>query len=218
MYTHDFCILCLTGTWLSDCVSDGEILPYGYVIYRKDRFSCGGGVLVAIKESLYSCIISSPSDLEIVTVKIGQKNDSVYVPPDSPLSYVSTLVNFFSDLVSTFSKCTFVGDFNFPHIDWSVLTGNTITSSCFCDFVFNCNLTQHVIEPTHVKGNILDLILTSPSVVVNSLIDPRSLFSSSDHLTISFDLLCKVLQLLYLSHVTVLIFVKRTMKILTHSF
>ena len=99
MYTHDFCILCLTETWLSDYVSDGEILPYGYVIYRKDRFSRGGGVLVAIKESLYSCIISSPSDLEIVTVKIGQRNDSViscvYVPPDSPLSYVSSLVTFF---------------------------------------------------------------------------------------------------------------------------
>ena len=187
----------MTETWLTDFVCDGEILPYGYVLYRKDRPLRGGGVLVAVKESLYSCIISSPSDLEIVTVKIGQGNDSViscvYVPPESPLSYVSSLVNFLSDLVSAFSKCTFVGDFNFPHIDWLTLTGVSITSICFCDFVFDCNLTQHILEPTHVKGNILDLVLTTPNVVVNCLtIHPQSVFHLSDHFAISFELPCKI--------------------------
>ena len=118
-------MLCITETWLSDYVSDGEILPHGYVLYRKDRPSRGGGVLVAVTESLFSSIIPSPPDLEIVSVKIGQGNDSViscvYVPPDSLLSYIYSLVHFLSDLVSCFSKCTFVGDFNFPIIDWFTL-------------------------------------------------------------------------------------------------
>ena len=143
-------MLYITKTWLSDYVSDGEILPHGYVLYRKDRPSRGGGVLVAVTESLFSSIIPFPPDLEIVSV---QGNDfvisCVYVPPDSSLSYVSSLVHFLSDLVSCFSKCTFVGDFNFPVIDWFTLTSTSIASTCFCDFVFACNLTQHVLEPTH---------------------------------------------------------------------
>ena len=40
-------------------------------VYRKERPTHGGGVLVAIKQSLTSSIIPSPSDLEIVSVKIG---------------------------------------------------------------------------------------------------------------------------------------------------
>ena len=48
VYTHDFCIFCLTETWLSDCVLVFSHMA-GYVLYCKDRLSCGGGVLVAIK-------------------------------------------------------------------------------------------------------------------------------------------------------------------------
>jgi hypothetical protein len=55
-------------------------------------------VLVAVKDSLYSSSVCSLSNLEIVSVKIGQSSDHVicciYVPPDFPLSYVSSLVLF----------------------------------------------------------------------------------------------------------------------------
>ena len=110
---------CITETWLSDFVSHGEILPHGYVLYH-NRPTRGGGVLVAVNELLISSLIPSPIDLEVVTVLAGQ-NDSViscvYVPPDSSFSYIDSLVDFFSGLVSSFSKCTFVGGFNFPNID-----------------------------------------------------------------------------------------------------
>ena len=78
-------------------------------------------------------------------------------------------------------------------IDWLTLTGVSINSICFCDFVFDCNLTQHILEPTHVKGNTLDLVLTTPNVVVNCLaIHPQSFFNLSDHFAISFELPCKI--------------------------
>ena len=108
---------------------DGEILPAGYVLYRKDRPSRGGGVLIAVKESLFSCIIQSPPDLEIVTVKIGQGNNNViccvYIPPEYSFSCVSHVVQFHTDLTSSFCKCVIIGDFNFPDIDWSVLMGTS---------------------------------------------------------------------------------------------
>ena len=90
------------------------------MLYRKDRPSRGGGVLIS-KESLFSCIIQSPPDLEIVTVKIGQGINNVicciYIPPECSFSYVSHVVQFLTDLTSSFCKCVILGDFNFPDID-----------------------------------------------------------------------------------------------------
>ena len=63
-------ILCLSETWLSDYIFDNEILPAGYTIYRRDRQSWGGGVLVAVRNSILSCMASTPADLELVTVEI----------------------------------------------------------------------------------------------------------------------------------------------------
>ena len=166
-------------------------------MYRKDRPSRGGGVLIAVKESLFSSIIQSPPDLEIVTVKIGQGNNNficcVYIPPECSFSYVSHVVQFLTDLTPSFCKCVILGDFNFPDIDWSILMGTSNSSNCFCNFVFDCNLTQHVSEPTHVKGNLLDLVLSSASVVVNRLtVYPLSLVDFSDHHAISLDFCCSV--------------------------
>ena len=191
MYSNNFCILCITETWLSEFISDSEILP----LYRNDRHSRGGGVLIAVTSYLFTSLIPSPHGLEVICIKLGQGNDiivicCVYVPPGSPLTYVSSLVHFLTKLTSSFTKCIVVGDFNFPDIDWSVLMGTSNPSNCFCNFVFACNLSQHVFEPTHVKGNVLDLVFTSISVVLNDLIvHPLSVF---DCYAVSFDVCCNV--------------------------
>ena len=83
MYTPIF------ETWLHDSIFDGEILSYGYTIYRKDRSARGGGVLIAIEDSVSSSSLLyniSPTDLEVITVNIDLSNDpitlyTVYVPP-----------------------------------------------------------------------------------------------------------------------------------------
>ena len=198
VYASDFNVLCITETWLSDHISDGEILPSDFVLYRKDRPSRGRGVLIAINKLMYSSLIFSPLDLEVVSVRIGTSNEfvicCVYIPPDSNASYVSSMVNYLTEIVSSFTKCIFVGDFNFPDIDWSSLIGISTSSNYFCEFVFDCNLTQHVSEPTHVKGNILDLVLTSPDVAIDQLSINNSPFIAnfSDHFSISFTPLCSI--------------------------
>ena len=68
-----------------------------------------------------------------------------------------------------------------------------MSSSAFCDFVCDCNLTLHVFEPTHVKGNILDLVFTTPSIAIDSLtVYPLSFIGLSDHFAISLNLLCNI--------------------------
>ena len=46
--------------------------------------------------------------------------------------------------------------------------GTSNSSNSFGNFVLECNITQHVLEPTHVKGNILELILTSSNISVSN--------------------------------------------------
>ena len=64
--------------------------------------------MIAVKSCLFTSLISSPSDLEVVCIKIDIGSDTfviccVYVPPDSSLSYVSSLVKFLSEITSFFS-------------------------------------------------------------------------------------------------------------------
>ena len=73
--------------------------------------------MIAVKSSLFTSLIPSPSDLEVVCIKIRLGSDilvicCVYVPPDSPLSYVSSL---------------FISSQNFPHPLQSVLFWVTLT-------------------------------------------------------------------------------------------
>ena len=192
VYSSDFTFICLTETWLSENVSDGEILPNGFVFYRKDRPTRGGGVLIAVKSAVPSSSLPSPTDIEVISVEVGINHDlvlcSIYVPPDSPVSLISSLVLYLSSLVSSYNRCIFVGDFNFPDISWSSLLGSSMSSNVFCEFIFDCNLTQHVTQPTHKKGNILDLVFTSSSVNIKHLsVNPQLLSEFSDHFIISFD-------------------------------
>ena len=53
-YTEDADIIWVAQTWLKDNVESREILPWGYTIYRKDRKSRAGGVLLAVKSSSLS--------------------------------------------------------------------------------------------------------------------------------------------------------------------
>ena len=190
VYSNDFEILCVCETWLSDNIYDHEILPVNFVLYRKDRPSRGGGVLIAVANSYYSVVLPSPSDLEIVTVKVGIDHEliicCVYVPPSASHTYVGLLIDYLTDLQSSSVHCIFVGDFNFPDINWSSLYASSESSNMFCEFIFDCNLTQYVSQPTHVKGNILDLVLSSASVTVDNLSVVPSSSLLSDHFVISF--------------------------------
>ena len=110
----------------------------------------------------------------------------VYVPPSASHSYVGLLIDYLIDLQSSSVHCIIVGEFNFPDINWSSLYASSELSNKFCDFIFDCNLTQHVSQPTHVKGNILDLVLSSASVTIDNLLVVPFSFLISDHFVITF--------------------------------
>ena len=74
VYSSDFDVICLTETWLSESVFDQEILPINYNIYRKDRHSRGGGVLIAIKDTFPVSVLSlnlPKNSPEVIAVRLN---------------------------------------------------------------------------------------------------------------------------------------------------
>ena len=81
-----------------------------------------------------------------------------------------------------------MGDFNCPDIDWPTLSGVSPLSTLLCDFVFDYNIAQVVESPTHVKGNVLDLVLTNSVKLIHSLTVFTDKFQYFDHFLIKFSL------------------------------
>ena len=109
----------------------------------------------------------------------------MYVPPSCSEEYQQEAIHYLNSL-PTDCDIIALGDFNAPDIDWSTLTGSTNYSHSLCNAVYNKNLTQIIITPTHKQGNTLDLILTS-SLSRNINLNIQT--SPSDHYMITADLL-----------------------------
>ena len=77
-------------------------------------------------------------------------------------------------------NCIIFGDFNYPNIDWNSYSSNSSTCKTFLDTVMSKDLTQIINFPTHLKGNILDLVLTDlPSEIISARCEGR--LGKSDH-------------------------------------
>jgi hypothetical protein len=133
-------------------VLDNEIFPPGYSLYRADRGSRGGGVLLAVSDCIPSSLIATPPGLESVAVLIHLASPVVvclvYLPPSTTPLMFSSLLTFLSTISADYETIV-LGDFNMPDIDWGTLSGSSPLSSSLMEFMFDENLTQHVSAPTH---------------------------------------------------------------------
>lgn len=190
--SSDSNILILTETWLTDGVTDTEVLADlpNFNVFRKDREgSRGGGVLIATNQLLPCSVINIQSALEILWVICRSTPQTVilgvcYRPPHTGPSFSAHLSDSLNQVTAKYhnARILLFGDFNFPTIDWQNLaqTGNAEITN-FVDVCLNFNLTQLVTEPTRVSresSNILDLILTNRPESLSSLTYLREI---SDH-------------------------------------
>lgn len=85
---HDFDIIALTETWLTENILSSEYFDNYYHVYRKDRCAIatglkkGGGVLLAIRSDLCSSMIKMPHDdglCEQICVCIKGLNKNLYI-------------------------------------------------------------------------------------------------------------------------------------------
>ena len=138
-------------------------------------------VMLAIKDNILSRLLKSPPQLEAVTVQILSKFSFVlclvYLPPNSLTNVFDTLSEHIINLCDKNLPIILLGDFNTPDINWDILTGSSSQSILFCDLVFQLNFLQLVNEPTHVQGNVLDLIFTNKEDLIDNVtVHPREAF------------------------------------------
>ena len=77
-----------------------------------------------------------------------------------------------------------------PEINWPTLSATSTHAISFCEIVYDCNFYQLVSDPTHIKGNTLDLLLTNDPDRVSSLSLDSSHSTVLDHYTISLIYTC----------------------------
>lgn len=160
----------VSETWLHSDISDVDVIPPSYQIFRRDRTSRGGGVAIILKNSFAASALAQIDDHESLFLKVNCWGHvfvlcAVYRPPSSPPEFLSLLRDHMSSL-----KCPRIlmaGDFNLPSIKWSQkLTANVIDSPLY-DIMLSCDLQQVVLENTRVIGNhgsILDLVFLNRDI------------------------------------------------------
>lgn len=126
-------IIMITETWLYDGIMDAELCNDNFIVFRRDRGSLGGGVMIMCALRLQARLRSEwlSSDLECIWITIpaqalGSRHDLhialIYIPPNC---HVATQTQLFVDLVSQIrNNCPndhfiIAGDFNLPCIDWN---------------------------------------------------------------------------------------------------
>ena len=103
----------------------------------------------------------------------------------SPNSSVENNLELASLVKNTKKNTIIIGDFNYPNINWSSDVAGTQVP--LVEAVNDRFLTQMVDFPTHVKGNILDLIFTDiPENVIS--VDNIGNLGNSDHAILSIEL------------------------------
>ena len=118
-----------------------------------------------------------------------------YIPPESSrysieISTIAICFSLYINLFSSFAYSRglsnysyyFLGDYNFPGIDWTTLTAKCTVERQFRDIVNDCGLIQFINIPTHSRGNILDLVLSTVDTLSYAVLDA----SFTDHKVICF--------------------------------
>ena len=184
-----------TETWLNKSVSNSEIFPENYSVFRNDRDpnvkgQTHGGVLIAVKSNT-TCTqrydLSEENESVWIEIQIeGAKPVLVgcfYRPPNSDRDYLATLRNSMDNVnVDQYSNVWLGGDFNLGDIIWdtqAVKVGAQKATMCrdMIDIANDYGFEQVVTEPTR-GDNILDLFFTkNPSLVIRSSTIP----GISDH-------------------------------------
>ena len=183
MKTCDYDLILITETWCNSSIPDALLTSLNFLLYRCDRkIGRGGGVACLIRKNINCTLVNLDLDenLEIVCVDLSINGTTfrvscMYSPPSYSNEQKLELFSSFDSVCSKFPTLIF-GDFNEPTIDWS---NPNPDNSVLVECSFRNGLEQVIDAPTR-NDNILDLIFTNSSEIINnySILPP---FSNSDH-------------------------------------
>jgi hypothetical protein len=193
-------IALISETWCNESTAEAILNIDGYTFQsdlRMDRTDTangiGGGLAVYRVNDLNIVACDQALDFnQYCKFRLDNDNDSVffylmYRPPAGGNLSKEQISEVFRN-VERNSIC--IGDFNLPDIDWVSGTAVSRSSNEVLEAATAAGLTQLVDFPTHIRGNILDLILTNmPERLAN--VQDGGRLGNSDHAIITCDVLAK---------------------------
>ena len=185
MSSNNLDIFALTEIWGNDEINTFRVLstPKSYSFLHSCRENKRGGGLGLICKNIYDpkmLKINNFNTFELLFVMLKNISLNIAVIYRSGVCTQLFFDEFSEFLVSALSfnnQLIILGDFNLP-------SSNNGNLSTFCDILSLFNLKQHVNEPTHSHGNILDFIIYESELTSLNVIDESS--SLSDHFRINF--------------------------------
>ena len=192
----DLVLIC--ETWCNEETSSAMLNIDGYYIDpdlrfdRRDTFNgIGGGLIVYAKDGLVIKPLSIRNDFnQFVQFEVLNEDDKnlslnitlVYRPPSANEANTHELCKLFNNARG---NSIFIGDFNFPSIDWTYETADR-KSRAFLESTKENMFEQMIDFKTHIRGNVLDLLFSNqPDRIQN--IESLGNLANSDHSIIMVD-------------------------------
>ena len=169
--SNDFDFIGIAETWLSEHHFDNEFAPVGYDVFRKDRPTRAGGVLLLVNEEFKANRLCIDSDLEIVGASVSFPNFKiiivvVYLPPPLNRELLDRLdhtLNEISVKNKPNDKMILVGDFNCPNYNPSLQAQTSFLCNKLVNVVSAIGCKQHIGFPT-CNNHYLDLIWSNTKI------------------------------------------------------
>ena len=175
--TPNTLFLCFCETFLTDEISDSELMIPDFTITRCDRRQrMGGGVCMYVKNSVNftTCVSYSNSTCELLIVRLHDPSliiVLIYRPPSCSTENFDDIINqvyqFTYSLATPLPNIIMLGDFNLPDVNWAAPNINCHNVDKLTDLADHLFINQQVEHPTR-KSNILDLIF-SPDEFIRSI-------------------------------------------------
>lgn len=155
-------IVAVTETWFIGDSDMTAVCPKGFKGVHEPRPGGHGGVAIFYRDNIKRSVkpMGEYESFEYIDVSltIGPRDKIslivIYRPGGSKVDFRKEFKGFL-DSVKRRENLMIVGDFNLPHED--------NVDRKFMKIIQSHGLEQHVKDPTHVDGGILDLILSRPS-------------------------------------------------------
>ena len=148
----------------------------GFLIFRKDRDTYGGGVLIAAKSFMHPALIDKvPEKVEIIAIDVTLSGIQLriicgYLKPNRDFEVALEFFKTLERLIEPSKFYVIFGDFYLPEIEWANYSfPKWKIYQVFQKFFLSCQpLFQMINFPTR-GNNILDLVLTNNQNLITSV-------------------------------------------------
>ena len=181
---NTFDILCICETFLNETFADFEVSLENYKLFRRDRQTNGGGLIIYVREEIPCEQISdfANSSLESLWLEIKQPNSKsfllayVYRPPSSKVNWMKDFSSMLENPIMIEKECIILGDFN---IDLQKADNSSKSWLGLMESVSFSQLVKNSTRVTQFSATLIDHAFSNTPQNISSVYIPE--YAISDH-------------------------------------